>query len=366
MIETQDSLFANLTDQLLRDLPEEPKTRVVNVAAVAIGVFRSRSLQVGQVVARSPLEATRDTLKKRVQRFLKNPGVKVELFQRPLAQRILGQIVAAGRRVLLILDRTEWDAFNILYVSVGWRGRALPLMWKMLGPGASSFAEQRELLGIVAGWVPERAEVILLGDREFGTGVLAQWALDQGWGLGLRLRAHEYVRREGTERFQMLPALRPGERRFWPRVAFTQKHAVSGLHLAMYWDPGSKEPWYLLTTEPTCERACASYAKRFQIEEMFKDYKNDGRGFGLELTGLQHPERLARLLLALALVYVWLLLWGAHAVATGQNRLVDNLRRPMLSLFQTGLRLVNRLRDWGRLSQFQWHLTTLTYDEHID
>jgi hypothetical protein len=112
-------------------------------------------------------------------------------------------------------------------------------------------------------------------------------------------------------------------------VAFTQKHAVGGRHLAMYWDQGSKEPWYLLTTEPTCERACANYAKRFQIEEMFKDYKNDGRGFGLELTGLQHPERLARLLLAL--VYIWLLLWGAYAVATGQNHLVDNLHRDQCS-----------------------------------
>jgi hypothetical protein len=364
MIETQEPLFANLTEQLLRDLPEEPETRVVNLAAVAIGVFRSRSLQVGQVVARSPLEASRDTLKKRVQRFLKNPGIQVEVFQRPLAQRILEQIVAGGRRVLLILDRTEWDAFNILYVSVGWRGRALPLMWKMLDPGASSFAEQREVLGIVAGWMPEGAEVILLGDREFGTGVLAQSALGHGWGLCLRLRAHEYVRRAGEEGFQMLPALGPGERRFWPAVAFTQKHAVGGLHRAMYWDRGSQEPWYLLSTEATCERACASYARRFQIEEMFRDYKNDGRGFGLELTGLQHRDRLARLLLAL--VYVWLLLWGAHAVATGQNRLVNNLRRPLLSRFQTGLRLVNRLRDLGRLSQFQWHVATLTYDERND
>ena len=366
MIETQDLLFANLVQPLLGDLPAEAETRVVNLAAVAIGVFRSCSLQVGQVLARSPLEASRDTLKKRVQRFLKNPGVQVEVFQRPLAQRILGQIVAGRRRVLLILDRTEWDAFNILYISVGWRGRALPLMWQMLGPGASSFDQQREVLSIVAGWMPEGAEVILLGDREFGTGVLAQWALGQGWGLCLRLRAHEYVCRAEAEGFQMLPALRPGERRFWPAVAFTQKHAVGGLHLAMYWDRGSEEPWYLLTTEATCERACASYAKRFQIEEMFRDYKNDGRGFGLELTGLRHRDRLARLLLALALVYVWLLLWGAYAITTGQNRLVDNLRRPMLSLFQTGLRLVNRLWDWGRLLQFQWHLTALTYDERND
>jgi hypothetical protein len=133
--------------------------------------------------------------------------------------------------------------------------------------------------------MPEGAEVILLGDWEFGTGVLAQWSLAQGWGLCLRLRAHEYVRREGSEEFKMLLALRPGERHFWPRVAFTQKHAVGGLHLAMYRDQGSKEPWYLLTTDPTCQRACATYSKRFQIEEMFKDYKNDGWGFGLELTG---------------------------------------------------------------------------------
>jgi hypothetical protein len=61
-----------------------------------------------------------------------------------------------------------------------------------------------------------------------------------------------------------------------------------------------------------------------------------------------------------------LLLWGAHGVATGQNRLVDNLRRRVLSLFQIGLRLVNRLRDWGRLSQFQWHLAVLTYNESDD
>jgi hypothetical protein len=62
-------------------------------------------------------------------------------------------------------------------VRVGWWGRALPLLWQVLNPGASSFAQQREVLGTVAGWPPEGAQVILLGDREFGTGVLAQCSL---------------------------------------------------------------------------------------------------------------------------------------------------------------------------------------------
>ena len=39
---------------------------------------------------------------------------------------------------------------------------------------------------------------------------------------------------------------------------------------------------------------------------MFKDFKNSGRGFGLELTGVRQAERLERLLLAWALVYILL------------------------------------------------------------
>jgi hypothetical protein len=360
MIKPQDKVFANLRHQLHRDLPQEPPTRLVNLAAIALGILCSKSLQVGQIITALPLAGARDSLKKRVQRFLKNDGVTVDVYYQPLAQRILRRLVTGGARVHLTLDRTEWSAFNVLYVCVGWRGRALPLLWRMLAPGASSFAEQKELLEVVAGWVPKGAQVLLLGDREFGTGVLAQWALHQGWGVCLRVRVHEYVRQAAGLPFELLPLVLPGERRFWSRVAFTQKHAVTGLNLAMHWAPTAAEPWYLITTEPTCKLACASYARRFRIEEMFKDFKNTGRGFGLELTGLRHPERLDRLLLALALVYTWLLLWGAYVIASGQQKLVDNVRRPTLSVLQTGLRFVLQLWHRGQLIRFHWHLAMLT------
>jgi hypothetical protein len=271
MIKPQDKVFANLIEQLHRDLPWEPLTRLVNLAAVAVAIVRSKSLQLGQIVSALPLDGTRDSRKKRVQRFGKNAGVTVEVYSEPLARGILHRQVKGGARIHLTLDRTEWGDFNILYVCVGWRGRALPLLWQMLGPGASSFAEQKALLETVASWLPARADVLLLGDRACGTGVLAQWALAQGWGVCLRLRAHEYVRRAGAAYFEMLPLVVPGERRFWSSVAFTQQHAVAGLNLAMDWAPTAAEPWYLITTEPTCKLACASYQKRFRIEEMFKD-----------------------------------------------------------------------------------------------
>jgi hypothetical protein len=158
----------------------------------------------------------------------------------------------------------------------------------------------------------------------------------------------------------MVPPVRLGQRRFWSQVSFTHKHAVAGLNLARYWAPTAREPWYLITTAPTCKQARATDHKRFRIEEMCKDFKNTGRGFGLELTGLRHPERLQRLLLTLALIYTWVLLWGAQVIATGDQKVVDNVRNPTLSLFQTGLRFIQRLRDQGQLVRFKWHWPVLT------
>jgi hypothetical protein len=261
--------------------------------------------------------------------------------------------------VHLTLERTEWSAFTSLYVCVGWRRRARPWLWSLLTPGASSFAAQKALLAVVASWLPPPARVLLLGDREFGTGVLAQGAVQQGWGVCLRLRAHAYGCRAGAPSFEMLPLVAPGQRRCWSHVALTQGHAVTGLNLARYWAPTAAEPWYLITTESTCQQACASYQKRFRIEEMFKDFKNNERGFGVELPGVRHAARLERLLLALALVYTRLVLWNAHVLATGQQQFGDNVRKPTLSLFQTGLRFVLRLWQRGQVVKCHWHLAVL-------
>jgi hypothetical protein len=63
--------------------------------------------------------------------------------------------------------------------------------------------------------------------------------------------------------------------------------------------------------------------------------------------------------LLLALVYTWVLLWGAHVIATGQQRLVDTVRNPTLSVFQTELRFVMRLWQCGQRVKFLWHLAVL-------
>jgi hypothetical protein len=91
----------------------------VNLAAIALGILRSKSLQVGQSITATPLAGTRDSLKKRVHRFLKNPDVTVEPYYEPLARQILTRLAGGGARIHLTVDRTEWGAFNILSVCVG-------------------------------------------------------------------------------------------------------------------------------------------------------------------------------------------------------------------------------------------------------
>ena len=360
MITPHDKGFATLLPQLHRDLPPEPRTRSVKLAASAWGILRSKRLPGGQIVTASPWDGTRDSLTQRGQRWRKNAGVTVAPSSQPLAVRLVKRLVAGGARVPLPLDRTEWGATDLLYVCVGWRGRAWPVLGRMLAPGASSFVAQKEWLAVVAGWLPPHAQGLLLGDREFGTGVLARGARQQGWGVCLRVRAQEDVRRAGAAYVEPLPLLLAGARRLWPQVTFPQLPAGSGLRLALYWAPPAAEPWFLIPTEPRGNLACASYHNRFRIAEMLKGCKNAGRGFGWELTGVRQPDRLARLRVALGYTGWWL--WGAQVISSGQQRLIDNVRTPTLSLFQTGLRFVMRLWQRGQLVRFGWHLSVLSED----
>ena len=73
---------------------------------------------------------------------------------------------------------------------------------------------------------------------------------------------------------------------------------------------------------------------------MFGDFKK--HGFHLESTMLRHFLRLSRLTLAVALLYVWLISVGCRTIRDGFRHLVDRNDRRDLSVFQIGLRFIDR------------------------
>ena len=77
------------------------------------------------------------------------------------------------------------------------------------------------------------------------------------------------------------------------------------------------------------------------VEEMFGDLK--GHGFDLEKSRLRSTDKLHRLTLAVCLLYLWLVAFGARIVKRGLRKLVDRKSRRDLSIFRIGFDVAQRL-----------------------
>ena len=73
---------------------------------------------------------------------------------------------------------------------------------------------------------------------------------------------------------------------------------------------------------------------------MFRDLKS--LGWGWQASRVRRPERVARLLLALALATLRVLATAQRVIQRGHRRVLDDRTRRTLSVFQLGLRALHR------------------------
>jgi hypothetical protein len=119
----------------------------------------------------------------------------------------------------------------------------------------------------------------------------------------------------------------------------TEQH-IHPVFALIHWQIGEKQPWCLATNLPDASLTLRYYRRRMWTEEMFGDFKK--HGFDLETTMLRHASRLSRLTLAVAFLYAWLLSVGSRTIRAGLRHLVDRKDRRDLSIFQIGLRFIDR------------------------
>jgi hypothetical protein len=137
---------------------------------------------------------------------------------------------------------------------------------------------------------------------------------------------------------------RRGEKAWLEGALLSRLHAHQ-TNLVLYWKKGEKEPWLLATNLPSSRKALCAYKKRMWIEGMFGDFK--GHGFDLESTRLRRFVKLSRLTLAVAMVYVWLVVYGAEVIKRGHRCLVDRSDRRDHSLFRLGYNMLDRCLAQG-------------------
>lgn len=304
-------------------LPGVRSTTVTYLALLAYGILAGQSLVLAEIARRCPPEATLKNHKqqlKRLGRILQGPLlVPTTIF--PVFMRwAVDQAARVWRNkknsVFLLMDYTSiGNRFQILWVSVNWRGRALPIFCKVFR--YSDIETSQNLLeeAFVKTWwplLPSGYRYILVADRGFGRAQLAKWLQEQGIDFIIRVKDDVYVTHRGKTHLLSRYHLRLGECHLYRQVFFRKDQVVQVNLVIAQLVYGSKIPaqqWCLITSLNSADEAVAGYFCRMQVDEFFRDDKTH---LHMEESGTGTVPRWERLLIGLSCSYLILAAIGVQ------------------------------------------------------
>lgn len=316
------------------------------LAGLVSGIVGSQRANLPDIASKVPDGRQRESRVKRFGRWLENDRIEAEVYYLPFVRELLISLARVGTLVL-VMDGSEVGRHCVaVMLSVLYKGRALPLVWVVVSGNKGHFpdATHQLLLKRVKPLLPDGVDVVFLGDGEFdGIGLLTAVA-EAGWHYVCRTAKNVQVC-DDDEWFalQDIGILR-GETLGLPDVLFTEA-AYGPVLLIARWEAKYQDPLYLVTNFDLVTEACHWYRKRAIIETFFSDQKS--RGFRLDKSHLADPQRLARLLIAACLAYLWIVFLGALALRDGWLRVIHRPHRCDLSLFHLGLALLEHFLNEG-------------------
>lgn len=324
--------------------PDQRITQVRAFAWLLVGIFQSRSVSLSRVAGKIPGPAKLVSVTRRLSRLLDNADIRVREWYGPIARQWLEAQFRNLGEIRLIVDGTKVGfQHQLLVVCLAYRKRAIPIGWTWVKhtKGHSAAWKHLALLAYVRKLLPAGAAVFLVGDSEFGAVEILRQLNRWGWFYVLRQKTSTHVWLNEQQGWQAFGSFvrQPGDS-CWLGAGYLAESAIYPVNLLAHWEKGENEPWCLATNLPDRSMTLRYYSRRMWIEEMFGDLKK--HGFDLESTMLRHFERLSRLTLAVALLYAWSLTAGVKTIHRGLRGLVDRKDRRDLSIFQIGLRIIER------------------------
>lgn len=324
--------------------PGQRITQVRNFAWLLVGIHHSRSVTLSKIAGKILGRAKLLSNVRRLERFLSNPAIQVRDWYEPIARVWLAAQFRHLGEIRLVVDGTKIGSrHQLLIICLTYRKRAIPIAWTWVKhvKGHSSARKQQALLAYVRRLIPVEAVVFLVGDCEFGSVPVLRQLDRWHWFYVMRQKSDTCLWFSETQGWQPFGSFiqKPGQS-FWLGTGCLARNHIFPVNLLVHWKRGEKEPWCLATNLPDKNMALRFYRLRAWIEEMFGDFKK--HGFDLEQTRLCHFQRLSRLTLAVAFLYVWLVSVGTRTIRSGNRHLVDRNDRRDLCIFQIGLRFIER------------------------
>jgi len=337
-------LYDTWKTRIMELRPGQRITQIRTFVWLLVGIYLSRSVCLSRVAGKVPGAAKLTSTTRRLSRLLDNPAIRVRDWYEPIARQWLEAQFRNKGEIHLIVDGTRvGGGHQLLMVALAYRKRAIPIAWTWVkqARGHSGASKQLALLAYVRRLLPLKAAVFLVGDCEFGAVEVLQQLDKWHWFYVLRQKSDTCVWINALNEWKPLGSfVEKAGNSMWLEAGYLTIKEIYPTNTLVHWKTGEDQPWCLATNLPDIHMALSFYVRRAWIEEMFGDLKR--HGFDLESTMLRHFLRLSRLTLAVALLYIWLISVGVQTIHAGLRHLVDRKDRRDLSIFQIGLRFLER------------------------
>ena len=337
MVEKGRTLICNKTYQLIM-LPKFYQNHLKSQLTLAEYIFLQILLSLLQSIKKVNLEKLANALplpikfesrRKRIQRFLSLPNLKIEKIWFPIIEELLKKYFTHNKVIYLAIDRTNWCRINLFMVSIIWDKRAFPIYFSLLPKlGSSNITEQKDIIEKFIHLFKDY-KICILGDREFCSVKLAKYLQELGVYFCLRLKKNEFVEYQKGVWLELNDlGLVPGVSFFLKGIKVTKTGGFLGFNVAGKWKRkikgvAPKEAWFILTNFDSLESAILAYKRRFDIEEMFRDFKKGG--YNLEDTNVK-GERFISLVLLIAIAYTCATIQGKQIKRKGVQKYVARVK----------------------------------------
>jgi hypothetical protein len=303
-------------------LPTMRLTRQRNLAWSMLGILRVRDghLTVSEMARAIESKSKHWHNFKRLWRFVCSEKWSPAAYFHSILCFVLARF-RVGHYLPVIIDQsTLAGKWEILWASIPFRGRALPIYFEMFrqqGIRESDELSQNlledQFVQRLATLLPRELNPVLLFDRGYARVPLMQLLDTLAVHWVIRVRKGTWVRHKRyAGPLAGVPIRRGGQ--MWCSKARYHKDAQYVANLAVALNATAEEPWFLLTNLHRATTTVCWYERRFRCEELFRDVKDQ---LHLETIRVRHMERARRILFCLVIAYLALTLIGVACQQAG-------------------------------------------------
>ena len=259
---------------------------------------------------------------RRIQRWLNNPRINVHRLYKPLIQAALANW--SEENIFLALDTSLfWDKYCLVRVCVIHRGRALPVIWRVMKHESASisFIDYQEMMKQSQTRLPQGVKVVLLADRGFvHTELMTMLTKQLGWHYRIRIKSNNWIWRGNWCQAKSFHLSR-GEAVCLHNVRIHKGEYYGLVHVIIGRNNVNGELWAIVSDEKTTLQTFSEYGLRFDIEENFLD--DQSGGWNIQRSMIRDVRALSRLWFILAVSTIYVSAQGVSVVENGKRRWVD-------------------------------------------